>query len=154
MIVCLFGVRSTWQVVWVSKKVDDPTMSGVVLVLMLVRSLLAWSRLRSKHDTHAAELSDEVGSEVQEYAVSVREFRYESHRQTFTGTYSFAFISWLLRAIHKLVTSTFSPQQLMLHWWWNNDGWKMRVLLIDNSTMISREVVERTMVSSTESCPS
>ena len=53
-IVCLFGVRSTWQVVWVSKKVNDPNMSGVVLVLMLLRSLLAWSRLWSKHEMHEA----------------------------------------------------------------------------------------------------
>ena len=44
-IVCLFGVLSTWQVVWVSNKVNDPTMSGVVLVLMLARRLLAWNRL-------------------------------------------------------------------------------------------------------------
>ena len=56
--VCLFGVRSTWQVVWVSKKVNDPTISGVVLVPMLLRSLLAWSRLWSKHEMYAAELND------------------------------------------------------------------------------------------------
>ena len=68
-------------------------MSGVVLVLMLVRSLLACSRLWSKHEMHAAELSDEVESEVQASVVSVREFRCESHRQTFTGTYFFPFIS-------------------------------------------------------------
>ena len=79
--------------VWAWKKVNDPTMSGVVLVLMLVRSLLAWSRLWSKHEMHAAELSDEVEGEVQASAVSVREFRCESHRQTFTGTYFFASIS-------------------------------------------------------------
>ena len=60
-------------------------MSGVVLVLMLVRHLLAWSRLWSKHEMHAAELSDEVESEVQASAVSVREFRCESHRQTLLG---------------------------------------------------------------------
>ena len=58
--------------VWVSKKVNDPTMSAVVLVLMLVRRFLAWSRLWSKHEMHAAELSDEVESEVQAAAVSVR----------------------------------------------------------------------------------
>ena len=90
-------------------------MSGVVLVLMLKQSLVAWSRLWSKHEMHAAELSDEVESEVQASAVSVREFRCEGHLQTFTGTYLFAFISWHLRAILKLVTSTFSPQKLMLH---------------------------------------
>ena len=105
-IVCLFGIRSTWQAVWVSKKGNNPTMSGVVLVLMLVRSLLVWSRLWSKHEMQAAELSDEVEGEVQASAVSVREFRCESHRQTFTGTYFFASISWHLRAILKLVTST------------------------------------------------
>ena len=88
-------------------------MSGVVLVLMLVRHLLAWSRLWSKHEMHAAELSDEVESEVDASAGSVRELRCESHRQTFTGTYFFAFTSWYLRAILKLVTCTFSPQQLM-----------------------------------------
>ena len=49
-IVCLFGVRNTGQVIWISNKVNDPTMSGVVLVLMLVRSFLAWSRLWSKHE--------------------------------------------------------------------------------------------------------
>ena len=102
-IVCLFGVRSTWQVVWMSKKGNDPTMSRLVLALMLVRSLLAWSRLWSKHEMHAAELSDEVESEVQASAVSVREFRCESHRQTFTGTFSFAFISWYLRTILRSI---------------------------------------------------
>ena len=66
-------------------------MSGVMLVLMLVRRLLAWTRLWLKHEMNAAELSDEVESEVQATAVSVREFRCESHRQTFTGTYFFAF---------------------------------------------------------------
>ena len=132
---CLFGVRSTWRVVWVSKKVNDPTISGGELVLMLVRSLLDWSRLWSQHEIHAAELSHKVESEVQASAVSVREFRCESHRQTFTGTYVFAFISWVLHAILELVTSTFSPQ-LLLHWWWNIDGWMMRVPLIDNSTRI------------------
>ena len=71
-IVCLFGVRSTWLVVWVSKKVNDPTMSGVVLVLMSVRILLAWSRLQSKHEMNAAELSNEVENEVQASAVCVR----------------------------------------------------------------------------------
>ena len=137
-IVCLFGVRSSWQVVWVSKKVNDPTMSGVVLVLMLGRSLLAWSRLWSKHKMHAAELCDDVESEVQASAVSVREFWCESHRQTLTGTYQVLLCIYIvdLRAIHTLESSTFSPQQLMLHWWWNIDGWKMRVLLIDNSTII------------------
>ena len=90
-------------------------MSGIVLVLMLVRSLLAWSRSWSKHDMHAADLNDEVDSEVQASAVSVREFICESHRQTFTGTYLLALISWVLQAILKLVTSTFSPQQLLLH---------------------------------------
>ena len=89
-------------------------MSGIVLVLMLVRSLLAWSRSWSKHEMHAADLNDEVDSEVQASAVSVREFKCESHRQTFTGTYIFAFISWHLRDILKLVASTFSPQ-FMLH---------------------------------------
>ena len=89
MIVCPFGVRSAWPVVWVSKKVNDPNTSGVVLVLMLVRSLLAWSRLYSKHEMHAAELSYDVESEVQAAAVSVKEFRCESHRQTFTGIYFF-----------------------------------------------------------------
>ena len=44
-------------------------MSGVVLVLMLLRSLLAWSRLWSKREMHAAEFSDEVESEVQARAV-------------------------------------------------------------------------------------
>ena len=53
-IVCLFGVRNTCRVVWVSKKVNDPTMSGVALVLMLVRSLLAGRRIWSKHEMHAA----------------------------------------------------------------------------------------------------
>ena len=64
---------------------------------------------------HAAELSDEVESEVQATAVSVTEFRCEGHRQTFTGTICFAFQSWHLQAIPKLFTSTFSPQQLMLY---------------------------------------
>ena len=32
----------------------------------------------------------------------------ESHRQIRTGTYFFAFISWHLRAIFRLVASTFS----------------------------------------------
>ena len=134
-IVCLLGVRSNWQVVWVSKKVNDSTMSGVVLVLMLVRSLLTWSRSWSKHEMHAAELSDEVESEVQATVVIVRDFRCESHCQTDTGTYFFAFRSWHIRAtrsILKLVKSTFSPQNLLLHWWLNIDGWKMRVLLMDN----------------------
>ena len=76
--------------------------------------LLAWSRLWSKHEMHAAELSDEVESEVQASAVRVREFRCESHRQILTGTYFFTFIWWHLRAIFKWVTCTFSPQ-LMLH---------------------------------------
>ena len=49
-IVCLFGLCKTGQVIWISNKVNDPTMSGVVLVLMLVRSFLAWSRLWSKHE--------------------------------------------------------------------------------------------------------
>ena len=55
-------------------------MSGVVLVLVLVRSLLlvAWSRLWSTHAMHATELNDEVESEVQATAVSVREFRCEN----------------------------------------------------------------------------
>ena len=73
-------------------------MSGVVLVLMLVRHLLAWSRLWSKHEMHAAELSDEVESEVDASAGSVRELRCESHRQIFTGTYFFA----LHRGIYEL----------------------------------------------------
>ena len=47
-------------------------MSGVALVLMLVRSLLAWSRLWSEQKMHAAELSDEVESEVQATAVCER----------------------------------------------------------------------------------
>ena len=101
--------------VWVSKKVNDPTMSGVVLVLMLVRSLLAWSRLWSKHEMHAAELSDDVESELQASTVSVREFRCGSHRKTFTGTYLLGIISWHSRGILKLVTSTLSPQQVMLY---------------------------------------
>ena len=99
----------------VSKKGNDPTISGVALVLLLVRSLLAWSRLWSKHEMHAVELSDEGESKVQASAVSVREFRCESHRRTFIGTYFSALISWHLRGIHKSVTSTFSPQQLTLH---------------------------------------
>ena len=90
-IVCLFGLCKTGQVIWISNKVNDPTMSGVVLVLMLVRSLLAWSRLLVKHEMRAAELSDELESEVQASAVSVREFRCEGHRQTFTRTYVFVF---------------------------------------------------------------
>ena len=89
-------------------------MSAVVLVLMLLRSLLAWSRLWSKHEMHAAELSDEMETDERATAVSVREFRCDSHGQIFTGTYFFAFISWDLRAIFKLVTSTFAPQQLIL----------------------------------------
>ena len=118
------------------KKVSDPTMSWVVLVWMLVRSLLAWSRLWFKHEMHAAELRDGVESEVRASAVSVREFRCESHRQILTGTHFFTSISWHLRAIFKLVTSTFSPQQLMLSWWWNIDGLKMRVLSVDKYTSI------------------
>ena len=47
-------------------------MSGLALVLMLVRSLLAWSRLWSEQKMHAAELSDEVESEVQATAVCER----------------------------------------------------------------------------------
>ena len=43
----------------------------VVLVLMLVRSLIGWSRLWSTHEMHATELSDEVESEVQASALSV-----------------------------------------------------------------------------------
>ena len=97
------------------EKVNDPTMSGVMLVLRLVRSLSAWSRLWSKHEMRAAELSDEVQSEVQASTVSVREFRCESNRQIYIGTCLFAFTSWLLRATLKLVTSIFSPQQLMLN---------------------------------------
>ena len=57
--------------VWVSNKVNNSTMCGVMLVLMLVRSLLAWSRLWPKHEMLAAELSDEVESEIQASAVSV-----------------------------------------------------------------------------------
>ena len=57
-IVCLFGVRSTWHVVWVSRTVNDLTISGVVLVLILVRRLLAWSRLWPNHEMHGAEFSD------------------------------------------------------------------------------------------------
>ena len=71
-IVCLFGVGSTSQAVWVSKKVNDPIVSGVALVRMLVQSLLAWSRLWSKHEMHAAELNDEVESEVQATTVGER----------------------------------------------------------------------------------
>ena len=77
-IVCLFGVRSIWQEVLVSKRVNDPTMSGLALVLMPVRSLLAWSRLRSKREMYAAELSDEVKSEVQASAVCERIQKRES----------------------------------------------------------------------------
>ena len=69
-----------------SKKGNDPTMSGVVFVLMLVRSLLAWSRLWSKHELHAAELSDEVESEVQASAVSVRVQMRVIVRHLHTGT--------------------------------------------------------------------
>ena len=64
---------------------------------------------------HAAELSDEVESEVEASAVSAREFKCESHRQTVTGTYFFALKSWHFRAIFKLVPSAFSPQQPLLH---------------------------------------
>ena len=39
---------------------------------LLVRSLLAWSRLWSKHEMHATELSDEVESEVPASAVCER----------------------------------------------------------------------------------
>ena len=49
----------------------------------------------------AAELSDEVESELQANAVSVREFKCESRRQIFSGTHFFTFISWHLRAILK-----------------------------------------------------
>ena len=45
------------------------TVSGVALVLTPVRSLSALSRLWSKHEMHAAELSDEVESKVQPNAV-------------------------------------------------------------------------------------
>ena len=62
----------------VSKRVNDPTMSGLALVLMPVRSLLAWSRLRSKREMYAAELSDEVESEVQASAVCERIQKRES----------------------------------------------------------------------------
>ena len=75
--------------VWVSDNVNDPIMSGVVLILTLVRSLLAWGCIRSKHEMPAAEMSDEVESEVQASAVSVRELRCGSHRQIFSGTYFF-----------------------------------------------------------------
>ena len=78
--------------VWVSKKVYDPITSEVALVLTLVRSLLAWSFFWSKHEMHATEMSDEVERAVQASAVSVKEFRCESHGQTFTGTYFVAFI--------------------------------------------------------------
>ena len=42
---------------------------------------------------HAAELGDEVESAVQASAVGVREFRCESHRQTFTF-YTVGFTSY------------------------------------------------------------
>ena len=48
-----------------------PDHVWVVLVLMLVRSLLAWTRLWSKHEMRAAELSDELESEVQASAVNM-----------------------------------------------------------------------------------
>ena len=59
---------------------------------------------------HAAELSDEVESEVQATAVSVTEFRCEGHRQTFTGTICFAFQSWHLQAIPCLLYTSPSPR--------------------------------------------
>ena len=68
------------------KKENDMTLTGVVLVLILERILLAWSHVGSKHELHAAYLNDKVESEVEASAVSVRGFRCESHRQTFTGT--------------------------------------------------------------------
>ena len=70
-----------------SETVNDPTMSGVVLVLMLVRSSIAWSLLWSKDEMPAAELNDEVDRDVQASAVTVREFRCGSHRQIFTSKY-------------------------------------------------------------------
>ena len=42
----------------------------------------AWRRLWSKHEMHAAELSEEVESEVETSVVGVREFRCESHRHS------------------------------------------------------------------------
>ena len=51
------------------------------------------------------------------------------------GHTSLLLISWHSRAIFKMVTSTLSPQQLTLHWFWHIDGWKMHVL--DNSTRSS-----------------
>ena len=51
------------------------------------------------------------------------------------GHTSLLLISWHSRAIFKMVTSTLSPQQLTLHWFWHIGGWKMHVL--DNSTRSS-----------------
>ena len=50
-------------------------------------------RLWSKYEMPAAELNDEVESEVQASAVSAREFRCGIHRQIHTGTHFFTFIS-------------------------------------------------------------
>ena len=120
-IVRLFGVRSTWQVVWVSKKVNDPTMSGVVLVLMLLRSLLAWSRLWSKHEMHAAELSDWVDSDVQASAVSVRVQMRESSSNIYWDIiicfYVVGFtINFYFGNKHFLSTATLVTL-MMKHWW-------------------------------------
>ena len=105
-IVCLFVVRSSWKVVWELKK--EMTRRSLYLVLafalMLVQSLLAWSRLLwSKHEMPAVELCDEENSEVQASAVSVREFRFGTHRQILIGAFSeyfFTFLLWDLRAIY------------------------------------------------------
>ena len=101
-IVCLFVVRSSWEVVWVLK-VNNPTISvpGTCFALMLVQSLLAWSRLLwSKHEMPATDLCYKEDSEVQASGVSVREFRFGTHRQIFIGTYFFTFLSWDLRAMY------------------------------------------------------
>ena len=46
-----------------------------------------------KHEMPAAELSDDVESEVQVSAVSAREFTFASHHQMFIETYFSTFIS-------------------------------------------------------------
>ena len=89
---------------------------------MLVRSLLVWSRLRSKHEMHAAELSDEMETDERATAVSVREFRCDSHGQIFTGTYFFAFnivafTSSILIDDKQFLATTTHVILIMTHCW-------------------------------------
>ena len=82
-------------------------------------------------------------SEIQTSAVSVREFWCGGHCQLFNRTYFSTVISWHLRAIFKLATSSFGPQQLMLYWWWNKRWWmedaRTRLLYVNVDVRLQRE---------------